>query len=40
MIMTILMVTQPSNVPFARAEEPVKMSGMYLEGIGYREQEL
>lgn len=29
-----------SNIPFAHAEEPKKMTGMYLKGIGYREQEL
>jgi hypothetical protein len=43
MIFTILMAANngyASNIPFAGAEEPIKYPGMYLEGIGYREQEL
>ena len=41
MIMAILMVAHSSySTNFVAAEEPKKYDGLYLNGIGYREQEL
>jgi len=43
LIMAIMMIaytSYSSNLPLVFAEEPVKYNEMYLNGIGYREQEL
>ena len=38
--MAAILMLSVDLVSFVKGEEPIQYSGMYLEGIGYREQEL